>query len=179
MTLEVAFEPLELDSLGQFAETRREEGWRFVQILAVNTEAGIDLVYSFMKDGRLVNSKISSLEKDAVVPSVTDRFLEAFVFENEIHDLFGVDFEGIAIDFEGSFYDTAQPEPMTIVSPQQAAAREAQAPADAAPDADAALEAKLAGMDPEKAAKVRAAMEARAKRAATKAAEADSAKDGE
>ena len=121
-----------------------------------------------------------SIGRDAVVPSISDLFLAAFVFENEIHDLFGVTVEGIAIDFEGSFYQLANEAPMTILSPEQAAAREkarkvaaakaakAAKEAGGASDAPAAeddLEAKLAAMDPEKAAKVRAAMEAKAKRA--------------
>ena len=46
------------------------------------------------------------------------------MFENEAHDLFGVDIEGIAIDFGGNFYALAQKEPMTIISPEQKAARE-------------------------------------------------------
>ncbi len=58
------------------------------------------------------------------MPSITDRFLAAFVFENETHDLFGVDVQGIAIDFGGNFYALAQKEPMTIISPEQKAARE-------------------------------------------------------
>ena len=36
----------------------------------------------------------------------------AFVFENETHDLFGVEFENIAIDFRGRFYDVSVPTPM-------------------------------------------------------------------
>ena len=60
------------------------------------------------------------------VPSITDRFIAAFVFENEIHDLFGVSVRDIAIDFGGNFYVTAQPSPMTIISPAQKAARENQ-----------------------------------------------------
>ena len=58
------------------------------------------------------------------MPSITDQFLAAFVFENEAHDLFGVDVQGIAIDFGGNFYALAQKEPMTIISPEQKAARE-------------------------------------------------------
>ncbi len=48
------------------------------------------------------------------------------MFENEIHDLFGVSVRDIAIDFGGNFYVTAQPSPMTIISPAQKAARENQ-----------------------------------------------------
>lgn len=182
-------------------------GWRFVQILATKTDEGIDLVYSFMKDGALENL-VAAITPDVVVPSITDQFLAAFVFENEIHDLFGVNIEGIAIDFKGNFYKLAQKEPMTIMSPEQKAARdkaakiaaakaakEAKASSDAQAGVQAAassagaqnvgasagdaLEKKLAGLDPEKAAKVRAAMEAKAARAkAAQAAKAAKSVEG-
>lgn len=182
------FTPLTVDGLSGLAAERKRDGWRFVQILATKTDDGFDLVYSFMKDGHLENF-VMGIQKDTVVPSITDQFLAAFVFENEIHDLFGVTVKGIAIDFGGNFYKLAQKEPMTIMSPAQKAARDkaaklaaakaakakeaaaAGASKDAEVGADAALEAKLAGMDPEKAAKVRAAMEAKAKAQAAKKAE--------
>ena len=183
------FKPLALEDLHECAVHKKEEGWRFVQMLAVNTDDGIDLVYSFMKDGNLENNVVSAVKAGTVVPSITDQYLAAFVFENEAHDLFGVHIEGIAIDFKGQFYHVAVNEPMTIISPEQKAAREKAAKVAAAKaakeakakagkdsekgaDADAAkedLEAKLAGMDPEKAAKVRAAMEAKAKKEAAAA----------
>lgn len=181
MGLQTEFLSLTVDALPAFAADRKREGWRFVQLLAVVTDGGFDLVYSFMKDGVLENYTIQDVTKDTAVPSITDQFLAAFVFENEVHDLFGINVKGIAIDFGGTFYQLSQKEPMTIISPEQKAAREKAAkeqgvPADAAkaaPDADG-LEAKLAGMDPEKAAKVRAAMEAKAKKeAAAKQAAAD------
>ena len=64
------------------------------------------------------------MPRDAVIPSITDLYLEAFVFENEIHDLFGVHISDIAIDFGGNFYQLAVKEPMTIISPEQLAKRE-------------------------------------------------------
>ncbi len=193
MGLQTEFIPLALESLPAFAADRKREGWRFVQLLAVRTDEGCNLIYSFMKDGLLENHVIEGVTKDMVVPSITDQFLAAFVFENEAHDLFGVNIEGIAIDFGGNFYQLAQKEPMTIISPEQKAARDKAAKVAAAKakkeaaakekgaagkggDGSSAedLEAKLAGMDPEKAAKVRAAMEAKAKKeAAAKQAEAD------
>ena len=189
MALETEFVPLAVEELPERAAALKAQGWRFVQVLAVNTEDGIDLIYSFTKDGRLANHEIKGVKKGTAVPSITDTFLAAFVFENEIHDLFGVDVEGIAIDFGGNFYALAQKEPMTVISPEQKAAREkarkaaaakaakekatqaaaAGAAAPAQPASGAELEEKLAGMDPEKAAKVRAAMEARAAREAAAA----------
>lgn len=210
------FAPLPLDRVHANAEAHHAEGWRYVQTLAVNTEQGVDLIYSYMKDGVLDNKVIRDVPRDAVVPSITDLFLEAFVFENEIHDLFGVAFSDIAIDFGGNFYQLSVKEPMTIISPEQKAAREkakkiaAAKAAKAAKQAKAAVanaefltdhpeakvakktkiiepsgadvEAKLAGMDPEKVARVRAAMAAKAKKAAAgdaPVATAASEKDGE
>lgn len=195
MALETTFLPLALSDVPHMAAERKADGWRYVQTLAVNTEDGIDLVYSFMKDNVLENLRVSGVRKGMQVASITSQFLAAFVFENEIHDLFGVDITGIAIDFKGHFYALSQSEPMTVVSPAQLAAREKAAKIAAAKAAkekaaaagegsasakegnaaDAALEQKLAGMDPEKAAKVRAAMEAKAKKEAAQAAAAKEA----
>ena len=176
------FNEVPLAEVHDLAARRAEEGWRYVQILAVNTEEGIDLVYSYMKDGLLENDTGAAVGADDAVPSITDLFLEAFVCENEIHDLYGVAIENIAIDFGGMFYQLAEKAPMTVVSPEQLAAREKAkkiAAAKAAKEAAAAvagpteeeIQAKIAGLDPEKAAKVRAAMEAKAKKAAAAAVE--------
>lgn len=187
-----------IDCIADMARSRKADGWRFVQLMAVNTEEGIDLIYSFMKDGVLQDNKIERVTKADAIPSITGEFFSAFVFENEVHDLFGVDIRDIAIDFGGNFYALAQSEPMTIISPAQKAAREKAraaavakaerakkaAAANAAyvadhpgakpqgrgdgdlimPSADA-VEEKLKGMDPEKVARVRAAMAAKARKA--------------
>lgn len=183
MQLTNAFHDMAAGTIHADAQARLDDGWRYVQILAVNKDNGVDLVYSYMKDGYLDNMVVRDVPRDARIPSISDVFLEAFVCENEIHDLFGVAIDGIAIDFLGNFYQLSTEKPMTIVSPEQLAEREKQrkiAAAKAAKEAkkaaagaeaqndDAELEAKLAGMDPAKAAKVRAAMEAkRAKQAAS------------
>ncbi len=193
MAFQSEFVTIALDELSACASARKAEGSRYVQTLAVNTEKGVDLIYTFMAGSKIDNYKIVAVGKEDVVPSISGDFLAAFVWENEIHDLFGITFEGVAIDFGGAFYDLAMKEPMTVISPAQLAAREkaakiaaakaakekaaakdAEKPAEAA--ADAELEAKLAAMDPEKAAKVRAAMEAKAKKAQ---AAAESKKEGE
>ena len=176
-TFEQTFEELPLAGVHDLAAARHAEGWRYVQILAVNTEEGIDLVYSYMKDGHLANFNVSGVKQTDVVPSITDLYLEAFVCENEIHDLFDVAISDIAIDFGGMFYQLAEKAPMTVVSPEQLAAREKAkkiAAAKAAKEAKEAapteaLQAKIAGLDPEKAANVWAAMEAKAKKAAAAA----------
>ena len=172
------FNEVPLAEVHDLAARRAEEGWRYVQILAVNTEEGIDLVYSYMKDGLLENDTVAAVGADDAVPSITDLFLEAFVCENEIHDLYDVAIANIAIDFGGMFYQLSSKAPMTVVSPEQLAAREKAkkaaaaavetAPTTSAPSAaltEEEIQAKIAGLDPEKEAKVRAALKAKAKRA--------------
>lgn len=189
MTLVTKFIPLTVEDLPALAEQKKSEGWRFVQILANNTESGIDLIYSYMKDNVLENHEIKGVTKDITVPSITGQVLEAFVFENETHDLFGVNISDIAIDFGGNFYALAEKEPMTVISPAQKAAREKAAKLAAAKAAKAAkaaqeqeggvvaekpaAEPNLEGLDPEKAAKVKAALEAKAAREAAKVAAAN------
>ena len=123
MAFQSEFTPLGLDELHREAAVLKTEGWRFVQTHAVKCDEGVDLYYSFMKDGRLVNYRIEGV-KNEPVPSITDLFLAAFVFENEARELFGIDMRDIAIDFEGAMYAPAIGEPMTIISPEQKAARE-------------------------------------------------------
>ncbi|OUO91461.1 NADH:ubiquinone oxidoreductase [Gordonibacter sp. An230] len=204
MTLETEFVPLCIEELPALAAEKKAEGARFVQLLAVNAEEGVDLIYTFMRDGVLTNHEIKGVGPSTVVPSITDQFLAAFVFENEVHDLFGVSISDIAIDFGGNFYALAQKEPMTIISPEQKAAREkarklaaAKAAKERQPAARAAqaeylaghpdahpgkprgpiepsgsddLDARLAGVDPEKVARVKAALAAKAKKASETAA---------
>lgn len=199
-----SFESLPAESILADAKMRQQQGWRYVQTLAVNKDDGVDLVYAYMDmaTGKLVNLVVSDVAHGATVSSITEAFFEAFVFENEIHDLFGITFDGLALDFNGNFYRLASDKPMTVISPEQLAEREkqrkiaaakaakaAKAKAQAAGECeaqdasskanpsvssatDAEFEAKLAAMDPEKAAKVRAAMNAKAAKAARAAKEA-------
>lgn len=119
-TFEQTFEELPLAGVHDLAAARHAEGWRYVQILAVNTEEGIDLVYSYMKDGHLANFNVSGVKQTDVVPSITDLYLEAFVCENEIHDLFDVAISDIAIDFGGMFYQLAEKAPHDRGEPRAA-----------------------------------------------------------
>jgi hypothetical protein len=192
MALQTEFVPLELEGLHREAAIMKAEGWRFIQTHAVNGEEGVDLYYSFMKDGFVRNYRVAGVKKGQQVPSVTDLFLAAFVFENEARELFGVDMRDIALDFQGALYAPAEAEPMTFISPEQKAAREKAAKAAAAkadkaaakdagaqdggkaasgrvfqmtPERRARLDAKMATMSPEKIAKVEAALKAIEERA--------------
>lgn len=197
-----SYELIDLSDLVKRAREFKSEGYRLVQLLPkMQEDDRITLIYTFGKLNELINLKIVNVVKGLTkVPSITSIFVCAFVFENEAHDLFGVQITGNSLDFHGHFYNFAEgvEAPMTIVTPAQLAAREKKAKLEAAKKAkarklaaqaekgnedggsndaeearakeraDAELEVKLAAMDPEKAAKVRAAMAAKAARDAKK-----------
>lgn len=205
-------------------QTLKHEGMRFIQLCAEFPEGGIDLVYTFYDVTR--NNALNlcvSLPENAEVPSIQGLYFAAFSYENEAHDLFGVNFINMKLDFGGHFFNLAETSPMTVITPEMKAEREkaaklraakaakeakaareaaeaasaeraltedraaadakavaavdamapkaasdaaegAPAPKPTAAERAAKMEAKLAAMDPEKAAKVRAALEARAKK---------------
>ena len=194
MAFEMKFTPIALADLHHEAAVKKTDGWRFVQTHAVNADNGVDLYYSFMKDGVVESLKVGGVTKDQAVPSITDLFLAAFVFENEARELFGVDMRDIAIDFAGAMYAPAVSEPMTFITPEQKAARDKarkaqegkaarddsagkaeKAAADSkrvfvmTPERRERLDKKLANMSPEKVAKVEAAIKAREAEAAAAA----------
>ena len=211
MSVKQDFRTLALDDLIQTCKEYKEKGYRLDQLLPkLELDNTITLIYTFVLGEEIVNFKIGGIIKDETsVPSVTEMFISAFVFENEAAELYGVKIEGNVLDFKGNFYKFPEgiKAPMTIISPEQLKAREKVAKIAAAKAARAAkakaeaeatdtqesssapskpgisdeeMEKKLAGMDPEKAAKVRAAMEAKAKRAQAQAeAAANSEKEGE
>ena len=196
MAITQDFRSIPLDKLIDTCKERKNEGYRLAQLCPkLERDDSITLIYTFIKESEMINYKVSGIKKGVTeVPSVTELFIAAFVFENEAHDLFGVNIVGNLIDFQGKFYSFGEgvEAPMTIVTPAQLAAREKAAKLAAAKAARAAkakqqatepsaqsdeeLEAKLSNMDPEKAAKVRAAMKAKAAKAA-KATASSSASD--
>ena len=142
------FEDISIDDILSVAEREHEAHSRFVQVLCINGEEGIDLVYSYQKtvdQGYAVhNYRVHGVKPETRIPSVTKFYLVAFPFENEAHDLFGVQVDDIAIDFKGGFYKVAMDKPMTVISPAQKAAREKAAKLAAAKAAKAAKAAQEA-----------------------------------
>lgn len=173
MAITQDFRSIPLEKLIDTCKERKDEGYRLAQLCPkLERDDSITLIYTFIKESEMINYKVSGIKKGVTeVPSVAELFIAAFVFENEAHDLFGVNVVGNLIDFQGKFYSFAEgvEAPMTIVTPAQLAAREKAAKLAAAKAARAAkakqqaavpsgqgdeeLEAKLSKMDPEKAAK--------------------------
>lgn len=164
-----SFVDLPLEELLTRVQTLKHEGIRFVQMCAETTEQGIDLLYTFYDETtqNALNLCVYGIDESSRVPSIQGLYFAAFSYENEAHDLYGVRFVNMKLDFGGHFFNLATSEPMTIITPEMKAEREKLAKKKAAAAAKAEAAAKKAR---------EAAEAARAERAlGTSAAEADSA----
>lgn len=105
------FKTVDVAELSSTAQAFKDEGYRFVQSCANRVEGGFEITYSFDKDLVMENVRVN-LADGVGFDSVSTIFPSAFVFENEMHDLFGIEIAGIIIDFKGKFYKVSVPAPM-------------------------------------------------------------------
>lgn len=103
-------EYVEASNLLESVQDLKNDGYRLVQACACNKENGIELWYSFDKDHALKNLFVQ-VPPDDTVHSITGMYWCGFIYENEIHDLFGVKFKNMEMDFGGNFFVLAEKTP--------------------------------------------------------------------
>ncbi len=110
-----SFDYVSLEDLAKTVEDFKQRDFKFVQICATTLEQSCDILYAFVDpetaDGSMTGIKVN-VPDGAHVPSITEWYPAAFVFENETHDLFGIKIDGINIDFGGEFYQVSLTYPM-------------------------------------------------------------------
>jgi len=89
------------------------ENYRLVQIGCSTLPDAYELTYSFDREYRFKNLRFTVVEGEEV-PSISVIYPGAFLYENEIHDLFGVVITHIAVDYRGTLYRTALSAPFSI-----------------------------------------------------------------
>ena len=105
---------IKIDELLTKAAEVSKDGYRIVQICCTRLEGDeIEMNYSFDKDLNFLNFRFN-INKDTEIPSISGVYWSAFLYENEMHDLFGLKIKGIAIDFEGKFYKTSVKTPFMV-----------------------------------------------------------------
>jgi len=97
--------PIEVTDLLAKTDAFRKDGYRLVQIGCTKIDEKFEINYSFDKDFAFKTLRIT-VQQDAVIPSVSGIYWGAFVYENEIHDLYGLTVTGMNVDFKGTFYRT-------------------------------------------------------------------------
>lgn len=103
----------------KIAKDNAWKGYRLIQMACTKTPAEMDLIYTFEKmDYDWVCYRIP-VSTDEPIPSISKSFEHAFMYENEIHDLYGIQVEGMVIDFKGTLYETAIKRPFNPVEPEK------------------------------------------------------------
>jgi len=89
-------------------------GYRLVQLSCVKGGEGrLDLIYSFDRNYELSSYKLSVAPGETVA-SVTASYPGAYLYENEIGELFGITFDGLSVDFKGTLYDSLVRTPFNL-----------------------------------------------------------------
>lgn len=91
------------ESLISNVDRMQKEGYRLGQACATRKGDLYEVVYSFVKNDELVNIRIKVKEGEEI-ESVSGMYPYAFLYENEMQDLFGLTIKHINIDFKGSLY---------------------------------------------------------------------------
>lgn len=98
---------VEVSKLIGRVEELKNAGYRLSAISCVRVGDNLyEINYSFDKDYELENLRIT-VGAETEVPSITGMYWGAFVYENEMYDLFGISVRGMNIDFKGTFIRTA------------------------------------------------------------------------
>jgi ech hydrogenase subunit D len=108
-----AIAPIEIGDVVAKAAQAKKDGLRLVQIGCTKIGDDFEIIYTYDKDYKLLNYRIT-VKADVTIPSISGVYFGAFVYENEIHDLYGLAVSGINIDFKGTFYKTAIKHPFSV-----------------------------------------------------------------
>ena len=124
MTERQIVEEIPLALLLERVQLMHARGRRLVQICCTRLAADHEVNYSFDRDPRKPQDAEAGAAEAGFftlrvriplvggeLPSISSFYWSAFLYENEIHDLFGVTVLGMAVDFHGSLYKTAEPAP--------------------------------------------------------------------
>lgn len=83
----------------------KNNGYRLVAISCTSKD-NIEVSYSFDKDYDFINLRLI-LEEDVEIESISLIYPYAFLYENEIKELFGVKINNIALDYKDTLYKIA------------------------------------------------------------------------
>lgn len=103
---------LELAELLPLIQQCRGQGYRLIQMHAttLRDKGQIEINYSLALEGPLDNLRIVT-PAGTMLPSISTYYPAAAFYENEIHDLFGISFSAMTLDYEGNFYRIAVKHP--------------------------------------------------------------------
>lgn len=106
MIQEQTLELIPVEALLDKVRALRDGGYRLVQVGANRFVDHVEITYSFDLDRKLANLRLSLPPTESKLPSISSIYGCVVLYENEIHDLFNIAVEGMALDFKGNLYQT-------------------------------------------------------------------------
>ena len=110
--VEQNFETVEPSQIYGKVADMKAGGYRLGQMCGVVLDdETYELIYTFDKDHQLFNLKVDLPVEGVELESITPIYWPAFIYENEIHDLFGIKFKHSELDYGGTFFKVSEPTP--------------------------------------------------------------------
>ena len=103
---------IEKSELIRRVEAIQSDGYRLVQVSCTKTDH-FCIDYTFDKEYHFYGLRIILPLEQPTLPSISGIYFAAFLYENEIHDLFGVSVSDMKLDFKGKFYRIAEKNPFS------------------------------------------------------------------
>jgi ech hydrogenase subunit D len=94
---------LEKENLAEDVNSLKAKGYRFAAMTCEQEGENYELTYHFALGYDMKNLRISSIRSEKV-KSISAIYPAAFLMENEIQDLYGLEFEGLIIDYKGKLF---------------------------------------------------------------------------
>jgi ech hydrogenase subunit D len=82
----------------------KDEGFRFITMSSADLGESVCVLYHMDKDLQVRNLRVT-VPKGKKIASIASVYSCAFLVENEIKEHFGVDFDGLPLDFQGMLYN--------------------------------------------------------------------------
>ena len=89
----------------------KSENYRLMQAHAVSIENGYELSYTFGRDYEWITLRLV-IDEAEEVPTITNIYQAAFLYENEMAELFGVKIRMISVDYHDKLYRINDTTPM-------------------------------------------------------------------
>jgi ech hydrogenase subunit D len=93
-----------LDEVITQSRILKDEGFRFITMSSADLGESVCVLYHMDKDLQVRNLRVT-VPKGKKIASIASVYSCAFLVENEIKEHFGVDFDGLPLDFQGMLYN--------------------------------------------------------------------------
>jgi ech hydrogenase subunit D len=95
---------ISLDEVVTQSRIMKDEGFRFITMSSADLGESVCVLYHMDKDLQVRNLRVT-IPKGKKIASIASVYSCAFLVENEIKEHFGVDFDGMPLDFQGMLYN--------------------------------------------------------------------------